>query len=111
VKQREILESVRAKAVRRDPNESVGGVQAQLAPTEFLPATLKAAAAADMTSRWAEKIQRERDAERAAQNELEASPDAEGATQPDDSAGDEGKAKRGARVPRTSRRMSKPASS
>jgi hypothetical protein len=77
VKQEEILAAVRARGRRHDPTENVGGARGQVVPTEFLPASARSVASATKTTSWAEKIQRERDAQRAAEKQAESEPEGE----------------------------------
>jgi hypothetical protein len=112
MKQADILAAVRANGRVRDSSQAVGGTNAQVVPTEFLPAAARSVASASKAISWAEKIQAERDAQRAADKQAASAPEgAEAGTQPDGDAGDEGKAERGAHKPRTARRTGKPASS
>lgn len=98
MKQREILERVRARGTRGDSGESVGGVTAQIVPAGFIPVEPKIVD-------WASRIQSERDAARAAARAELAKGTPEGSseadTQPDQGNESAGKAKRGARKPRT----------
>jgi hypothetical protein len=106
VKQREILESVRATPHSGNSSQAVGGTNARV----VVPDALRTVVSGDRTSHWAEKIQRERDAERAAEKEL-AEAEASGDTQPDAAEEDADKAKRGAPKPRITRARKGAASS
>lgn len=115
MKQREILEAFRAVPRRADTREFVGGVNAQIAPTEFLHDTVKKTVRQDKTLGWAEKLQVRRDAERnrAAEVRTDEEDEAEdpaetpiavdGNTQPDRKEEPQARVGRGASKPRTKR--------
>jgi hypothetical protein len=66
LKQHEILAAVRARGRGGRITQSLGGGNAQVVPTEFVPTIARTAASGSKTASWAEKLQRQREAERLA---------------------------------------------